>query len=148
MPAGMMPPALPTTMMAPITDDTIMAYRDELDRAERTFSDEAQVMGLGPAFARHGSADATNFGGPDDVAFVVGADAIARSVSANQPEAPAARSPGRRSRSSSRRVAISGSASASSCRTPNPNQERGPGFPFFTIWRRAAPGNPWRYVAE
>ncbi|HVH38096.1 MAG TPA: hypothetical protein VM757_05870, partial [Sphingomicrobium sp.] len=21
-------------------------------------------------------------------------------------------------------------------------------FPFFTIWRRAAPDQPWRYVAE
>jgi hypothetical protein len=24
----------------------------------------------------------------------------------------------------------------------------GPGFPFFTVWRRDGPDQPWRYVAE
>lgn len=147
-PPEMMPPALPPQMVAPTTDDAALAaLRAELEAAERAFSDEAQVIGLGPAFAKHGSADAVNMGGPGDATFVVGADAIGRSVSAGQPASGGSTLSWAPEQSL---VASSGDLGVTIGRivtNPVPGQEERV-FPFFTIWRRAAPGEPWRYVAE
>src|SRR4029078_1081446 len=83
---GMRAPRLPAQLVPPSTDAAVIArHRDSLDRAERSFSDEAQKIGLGPAFARFGSADAINLGGGTDAGLVVGADNIERTVSAGQP---------------------------------------------------------------
>ena len=74
-PLTMMPPSLPIRMVAPTTDTAVIGkYRDSLAAAERSFSDEAQKVGLGAAFEKFGHADAINMGGPKDVAFVVGSD--------------------------------------------------------------------------
>jgi ketosteroid isomerase-like protein len=55
---AMMAPVLPAQLVTSSTDAVEIArHRDSLDRAERSFSDEAQKIGLGPAFARFGSAD-------------------------------------------------------------------------------------------
>ncbi len=149
-PAGMMPPAAPPRMVAPTADEaTVERFRAELERAERAFSDEAQVIGLGAAFAKHGSPDAVNLGGPADVAFVVGPEAIARSVSANQPE-----SGGSTVSWAPEHVLVASSGDlgvtiGSITRNPGPSQvTAGAAIPFFTIWRRGGPGEPWRYVAE
>src|SRR4051812_33359958 len=49
---AMIPPALPAELTPPTTDAQMIArHRDSLERAERSFSDEAQKIGLGPAFA-------------------------------------------------------------------------------------------------
>src|SRR5688572_16801924 len=57
----LLPAALPPRMVAPAGDqETLETYRKSIDRAERDFSDEAQKIGLGPAFAKYGSADAVN----------------------------------------------------------------------------------------
>jgi hypothetical protein len=74
----MMAPALPAQLVAPSTDAAIVArHRESLDAAERAFSKEAQKIGLGPAFAQFGSADAVNLGGAPDAGIVVGAANIA-----------------------------------------------------------------------
>ena len=144
-----MPPALPPRMVRPTADSLATArYRDELDRTERAFSDRAQSVGLGPAFAQYGSADAVNMGGPNDTTFVVGAAAIGRAVSAGGPPtgSPVSWAP--------ERVIVASSGDLGvTIGTIRPNAPSAAGAapaatPFFTIWRRASPREEWRYVAE
>lgn len=142
--ADMMPPSLPERLVAPvaITD----AVRQSLVAAEQAFSDEAQRIGLGPAFAKFGLPDAVNFGGQANTNYVVGAEAIAKLVGAGQP--------------------VTGSSVSWSCETPivassgdlgvsigfiraNAKAADGstpPTSPFFTIWRKV--NGVWKYIAE
>ena len=93
-------PALPDRIVEP-TDDAarLAAAKGSLDQAERAFSSEAQRIGLGPAFARFGSADAINLGRPDDAAIVTGAANIARMVGQGLPEGTVCARNGRSRRS-------------------------------------------------
>ncbi len=141
-----MSPTLPKALGAPADSVAIEAYRTSLDQAERGFSDEAQRVGLGPAFLRWGRADAVNMGGPS-AGFVVGAEAIAVSVSQGNPPggSPVWWAPNR--------VVVAGSGDLGvSIGVIHPNQAPAtgppPGFSFFTIWYRATPTDPWRYIAE
>ena len=142
-----MAPALPARMVPPTTDAAaIDAHRRSLDAAERAFSDDAQRIGLGPAFARYGSADAVNMGGAADTTFVLGAESIARAVSRGVAEgtSPVTWAPERVL------VASSGDLGVTiGFIRPRAPAAGGPtASPFFTIWRRASPDAPWRYVAE
>ncbi len=75
---AMLAPALPAQLIAPTVDAAAVArHRDSLDQAERAFSDESQTIGLGPAFAKYGSADALNLAGGTDAGLVVGNENIA-----------------------------------------------------------------------
>ena len=57
----MLSPALPEQIVPSISDETLVAAtRKSLDDAERAFSNEAQSIGLGRAFAKYGSADAAS----------------------------------------------------------------------------------------
>ena len=86
---ALMPAALPPHMVTPSNDAAALGrYRESLDQAERAFSDEAQKIGLGAAFAKYGTADAVNMGGPDEPGFVIGSEAIGRAVSAGDPPGP------------------------------------------------------------
>jgi ketosteroid isomerase-like protein len=143
---AMLAPALPARLVPPSTDAAVIgSHRDSLARAERTFSDEAQKIGLGPAFARFGSDDAVNLGGAA-AGLVVGPENIARIVSAGQPATGStlAWAPDRVI------VASSGDLGVTiGMIYPNaPAAGQPTSFPFFTVWRRASPGAPWRYVAE
>jgi hypothetical protein len=145
-----MTPILPSRLVAPATDAaTLATYRASLDRAERAFSDEAQKIGLGPAFAKHGSADAINLGGPGDAQVIVGAEAIGRSVGggAPQPVSPVSWAP-----DAGVIVASSGDLGVTigwiRRNAPGPDGTMPAPTPFFTIWRRATTDAPWRYVAE
>jgi ketosteroid isomerase-like protein len=143
----MMAPALPAQLVKPSTDAAIIArHRDSLDAAERAFSNEAQKIGLGPAFAQFGSADAVNLGGAGDAGIVVGAENIARTVSAGQP------AEGSTLNWAPERVIVASSGDLGvtiGMIHPNtPRAGQSANFPFFTIWRRASPTAPWRYVAE
>src|SRR5262249_1617464 len=74
-------PALPEKVVAPTADAAaIDRARKSLDAAERAFSDEAQKIGLGPAFVKFGSADAINLGRPDDAMVVTGPTKIGEMV--------------------------------------------------------------------
>jgi len=144
---AMMAPALPAQLVPSSTDAAILAgHRESLDRAERSFSDEAQKIGLGPAFAQFGSADAINLGGPTDAGLVVGAENIARTVSAGQPSAGSTLvwAPDRVIVASSGDLGVT--IGMIHPKTPAAGQPAN--FPFFTIWRRPTVTAPWRYVAE
>jgi hypothetical protein len=139
------PPALPMRI-AHLRSSTeqVASYRAELDRTERAFSEKAQVVGLGPAFRIYGAPDAMNVGGAAD--FTYGNDAIAEAQGGND------------STPSSLTWAPDGvivSPSGDLGVTYGYLERNGavpPGklarIPWFTIWRRASPNEPWRYVAE
>ena len=142
-------PSLPSHIVAPTADTGVIAgHRWALEQAERDFSAEAQVVGIGPAFAKFGRADAMHLGGPDIVGFIVGNDAIAASVQEGTPEgtSPVTWGPERAI------VASSGDLGVTIGWIVAKNSPRGGGaparFPFFTIWRRDEVGSPWRYIAE
>lgn len=149
-PAAIAPvaPAIPPGMSDASADATrTQEYARSLDQAERAFSDEAQKIGLGPAFAKYGSSDAINLGGPDNAEVVVGADSIATLVGAGNPpnSSPVSWAPDE--------VIVAGSGDLGitiGFLQPNaaaPDGSRKP-IPFFTIWRRPDTSSPWRYVAE
>jgi ketosteroid isomerase-like protein len=143
-----MAPALPPQMSDARADAMrTQEFARSLDQAERAFSDEAQKIGLGPAFAKYGSSDAINLGGPDNAEVVLGADDIATLVGAGNPpnSSPVTWAPDE--------VIVAGSGDLGitiGFLQPNaaaPDGSRKP-IPFFTIWRRADTSSPWRYVAE
>ena len=147
-PHDLMPPALPAQLVAPVSDGAaIERYRDSLDKAERAFSDDAQKIGIGPAFAKWGSADAINLGPATEPRVTVGAAAIGRSIGGNGPPAgsPVTWAPDR--------VIIASSGDFGVTigflrRNTPPAAGESATIPFITVWRRAGPSDPWRYVAE
>lgn len=146
---ALLPAALPPHLVKPSTGpDALEAFRRSLDRAERDFSDEAQQIGLGAAFAKYGSADAVNMGGPAAAAFVMGSEAIGRAVSAGDPPggSPVSWAPDRVIVASSGDLGVTIGMIRPNARPADGAQPAG--FAFFTIWRRATPNDPWRYVAE
>jgi ketosteroid isomerase-like protein len=148
-PRELMAPALPAALVKPSADAALVEkYRVSLHRAEQAFSDEAQTIGIGPAFAKHGSADAINMGGPQQATFVVGSEAIGKNVGAGR---PANESPVTWAADYAVLVASSGDLGATMgmIRQKGAVPEGQPAaIPFVTIWRRASPSDPWRYVAE
>lgn len=146
---ALMAAALPSRMVAPLNDAVALErFRESLDQAERAFSDEAQRIGLEAAFVKYGTADAVNMGGANQAGFVIGSEAIGRAVSAGDPPGPSPVS------WAPDRVIVAGSGDLGvtiGMIRPNAKPADGSqsaGFPFFTIWRRATPKDPWRYVAE
>ncbi|HEX8193167.1 MAG TPA: DUF4440 domain-containing protein [Allosphingosinicella sp.] len=139
--AAMLAPALPARIVRP-SGAAAPRLRDELRAAEQAFSDEAQRIGLGPAFARNGSEDAMNMG--PGAAFRIGAAAIGGEMPGG-PGSPVSWS------AEDALVAPSGDLGVTwgYIRPNGPAPEGRPArVPFFTVWRRASPGAPWRYVAE
>lgn len=120
--------------------------RAELMAAEQAFSDEAQRIGLGPAFAAFGAEDAMHLGGPADADFVRGRDAIARAVGEGLPPgtSPVTWNAERTI------IAPSGDLGVNlgyiRAKSPGADGRERPPFPFFTVWRTDAAG--WRYIAE
>lgn len=147
---ALMAPHLPVALVAPRADRaTRDAASTSLMRAEQAFSDEAQKIGLGPAFAKYGHPTAVNMGGPATPGFVVGAEAIGTAVGGGRPPGPP--SPVEWS-SDVAIVASSGDLGISfgMIRPNGPPPAGAPagGSPFFTIWTRSTPDAPWRYIAE
>jgi glyoxylase-like metal-dependent hydrolase (beta-lactamase superfamily II)/ketosteroid isomerase-like protein len=145
----MLAPATPARLVAPVSDPaTIARYKASLEAAEKAFSDEAQTIGLGPAFAKHGSADAVNVGPRTSLTFVISAAEIGKSVGAGSDGKP---SPVSWAADEGSIVASSGDLGVTfgyiRQNTPPP-PGRPAAVPFITIWRRANPDQPWRYVAE
>lgn len=141
-------PALPTQLLPVSTDpDALASHSRGLAAAEQAFSDEAQRIGLGPAFVKHGSADAMNMGGPNDPGFVIGSEAIGKAVGAGQPTATSSVSWSADSTivSSSGDLGVTFGYIRANVTAGEPQR---PPIPFFTIWRRDGPTAPWRYIAE
>jgi ketosteroid isomerase-like protein len=147
-PAGTMPPALPAQLVPPATDAAVIAkHRGSLDAAERAFSDAAQQIGIGPAFAKFGSDDAVNMGPPTGSQFVVGAAAIGRIVGGGGPPtgSPFTWAPDQVIVASSGDLGVT---IGTLHRNTPPAAGQSATIPFITVWRRASPSDPWRYVAE
>jgi ketosteroid isomerase-like protein len=144
---ALLPPTLPTLMAARGTAGDVERHRASLDAAERAFSNEAQAIGLDAAFTKFGTADAVNMGGPA-TGFVTGAAAIGKAVSEGEPAT------GSSVKWAPERVIVASSGDLGvTIGTIHPNQppsdgSPAPRYPFFTIWHRAHPNAPWRYIAE
>lgn len=137
-------PSLPSRLVAPVTDPAVIeAHRASLVAAEKAFSDDAQVIGVGPAFVKWGRDDATNFGDPGKPGFTVGAAAIGGNLGGQaQPEPTTIEWSAERAL-----VSSSGDLGITFGYIRAKDGSRPP-FPFFTIWRRDSPTSPWRYIAE
>lgn len=144
----MLAPLLPARPLPAADAAGVVAYRQSLVAAEQGFSDLAQRIGVGAAFAEMGDEQAVNVGPSSLGRFVVGPRAIAMAVSGNQPlTAPSAIT----WNADTALVAPSGDLGITfgvirpkQVPADNPNA----GASFFTIWRRSSPNAPWRYVAE
>ena len=148
-PDAMLPFSMPLVGLQRGDSATVARYAAELSAAERAFSRDAAPMGLGPAFEKWGAADAINAGGPTDTTFVRGPQAIARTVSAGRPPGmEISWAPTEVIVSSTGDLGVSiGTIHVSIPASGNqPAQARD--VPFFTVWKRASPTDPWRYVAE
>ena len=148
-PRDVLAPALPAQLVTPSTDAALLeTHRKSLEQAEQAFSDEAQKIGIGPAFARYGSADAANMGGPATPTFIIGSEAIGKNVGAGR---PVDESSVTWSADYAVLVASSGDLGATmgliKPKTPPPAGQPA-AVPFVTIWRRASISDPWKYVAE
>ncbi|MBP6774652.1 MAG: nuclear transport factor 2 family protein [Gemmatimonadaceae bacterium] len=144
----LMTPALPSALVPPTQNAAVVAaFRRELMAAENTFSATAQRIGLGHAFAEFGSDDAVNMGGAASGGFVVGAAAIAARIGgADMKASPVTWGADTAFVASSGDLGITFGV----IRPVNPPPGASPasGNSFFTIWRRANTGAPWKYVAE
>jgi ketosteroid isomerase-like protein len=140
---ALMTASLPTKMVPPSNDAaTVAAFSKSLGDAEQAFSDEASVIGLGPAFLKYGRDDAMNMG--REPGFTFGREAISKSVD------PGNTGPSQLVWKSDHSVMVASSGDLGISigwihRKSDPN---GAGFPFFTVWRRESPTAPWRYIAE
>ena len=137
------PAALPPKMVPPDPARTA-EHRRTLIAAEKAFSDRAQTVGIKQSFQEYGRQDAIHNFGPDGL--VIGLPAIGRNQD-QQPGGPATINWS----ADEAFVASSGDLGVTIgyIRTNGPPPEGRPAQnPFFTIWRRDDPGQPWRYVAE
>lgn len=144
----MMPAAIPARIVPPVRDaETLAKHYASVVAIENTFSLESQTMGLGAAFQKFGRADAVNMGPGSEASFIVGAEAIGRSVvggsSLTQPS-PVSWGADTAFVASSGDLGITFGV----IRQNKPTTPNAPGFAFFTIWYRESPAAPWRYIAE
>ncbi len=143
------PPSLPPKLVKATADRMVIArYYRSLVNAEAGFSSLAQRVGLLRAFSNLGTDDAVNMGGPNDPRFIVGAANIARAVAPVNGDQPATITWG----ADTALVASSGDLGITfgvirPTTRPDPASPAA-GAAFFTIWRRASPSAPWRYIAE
>ncbi len=143
----LIPPSLPLRLTGPSVDQAVLLRNGmSLSSAEQDFSNDAQTMGLGAAFMKYGAPDAMNMG--SEPTFLFGPEDISKSVGGNTPSTTSSLS----WRSDRVLVASSGDLGVSIGviwrNAPPPPGETSPRFAFFTVWRRATPNDPWRYVAE
>ena len=144
-----MPASLPAKLVPPSTDQAAIAkFGESLAAAEGAFSNDAQTMGLGPAFVKYGSVDAINLGGPTVPGFVIGDDAIGKFIGQNspQPQSPVSWGADRVIVASSGDLGVTIGIIRQNA--PAAGSTEPQSFPFFTIWRRASTTEPWKDIAE
>lgn len=144
---NLMSSSLPVHLMAANPSATELARLEkELGDAERAFSAEAGKIGLGPAFKRNGAPDAMNMGGPQTAGFVIGPDAIGKSVGG------ADSTPSALTWAPDERIIVASSGdlgiTLGYIHAPDPQGGAARRLPFMTIWKRTSPNAPWQYVAE
>lgn len=143
--SAMLAPSLPARLMLSADGSRLMEHQRSLVAAEKAFSDEAQQIGLGPAFTKHGWPDAMNMGGPSDAGFVIGNDAIGRNIGGASPDptSPVFWSAEEAIVSPSGDLGVTFGHITPHAKPGAPAQ---PPAPFFTIWRRI--DGVWKYIAE
>ena len=122
--------------------------RESLAEAERSFSREAQTIGLTAAFKKYGDSQAINLGPADVASFLVGNEQIGEGVGSGSPanSSPLHWGPDH--------TIIAGSGDFGVTigylvqNQPGPDGKPLPRIPFFTIWKRDSPTAPWKYIAE
>ena len=144
-------PAVPPAGLAAGDSAAVARYRDELTATEAAFSAEAQTMRLGQAFTKYSAPDAAHTGGGTDTTFNFGPEAIGRGIDASLgPGAP----PTLTWAADAAHAAATGDLGVTmgTIVIVQPAAEGRPAqtarVPYFTIWRRGGPGQPWRLVAE
>lgn len=139
-------PSLPAALVAP--DPARQAeHTRSLIAAEQAFSDRAQQVGIHRSFQEYGRPDAIHLFG--QTGFAIGLAAIGAN---QQAQGGSTTSSEVRWNADSALVATSGDLGITlgtirRNAPPPEGQPAGP-FPFFTIWRRDSPDQPWRYIAE
>jgi hypothetical protein len=146
---ALLPASLPTKGLPRGDESAVQRWADELSLAEHAFSRDATPMGLGPAFAKWGAEDAVNTGGGRSAEFVRGPQAIAKSVSEGwTPGSSITWAPEQVLVSTTGDLGITFGTIKVTTPAGADRAESTREFPFFTIWKRAWPTDPWRYVAE
>ena len=138
------PPALPGRLVRAAPARTA-GHSRTLIAAERAFSDRAQQAGIHRAFQEYGRPDAIHIFTPG---FAVGLAAIG----AAQASQPGTADPATINWSADSAITASSGdlgVTIGFIRPNGPPPEGQPAAnPFFTIWRRDSPDQPWRYIAE
>ncbi|MGH9218330.1 MAG: nuclear transport factor 2 family protein [Vicinamibacterales bacterium] len=140
---------LPRQIVTPATDATTFErYRESLAEAERSFSRDAQTIGIGPAFKQYGDPEAINLGGPDVATWLLGNEQVATGVGSGAPlnTSPVSWGPEKTIVAASGDFGVTIGYIVSN--KPGPDGKIPPGQPFFTIWKRSSPKDPWLYIAE
>lgn len=144
LPDALMPPSLPAALVGP-NPGAVAAAETSLAAAEKLFSDDSQKIGLGPAFAKYGAADAVNMG--PAAPFLVGNDNIAAFIGKARPEPT---SPVHWAADEKVIAASSGDLGISigliRRNAPLADGSMPPPSAFFTIWRKT--NGVWKYIAE
>jgi len=136
-------PMLPAQLKAP-TPKLVPRHKASLVAAEKAFSDRAQVVGIWQAFQENGRTDAIHIAG--EKGLVLGLKAIGE-AQARQPKGPANIDWS----ADDAIVASSGDLGVTigEIRLHGDRPAGAPAsVPFFTIWARDNPAQPWRYIAE
>jgi ketosteroid isomerase-like protein len=143
-PTELMPASLPARMVTAKAGVTA-TVEAEVAAAEKAFSDDAQKIGIGPAFTKHGAPDAANMG--PTAAYVVGNEKIGAGIGGGSTETT---SPVRWAADEKVIAAPSGDLGVSigliRSNGPGPDGATPPPQAFFTIWRKV--NGVWKYVAE
>lgn len=141
---AVLPPFVPSQGVAPTTDTTVInGFAASLRAAEQAFSDDAQRIGIGAAFAQWGRPDAVNMGGPEDASWVMGNETIGAAIGAGDSSTT---SP---VHWNADQVVVASSGDLGvTFGMIRAHQGDGPPIPFFTIWARDGAGAEWRYIAE
>lgn len=112
--------------------------------AEQAFSDRAQAVGIHQSFQEYGDRDATHIIARDGIA--VGLAEIGRGQAGETAVPPPVRW------SADRAIVAPSGDLGVTIGMLRANQAPPAGQPsevaFFTVWRRAGPDRPWRYIAE
>src|SRR5688500_11068407 len=145
-------PAMPVTYVLPKelarASATFERDRESLADAERSFSRDAQTIGLTAAFKKYGDPQAINLGSADVAAFLIGNEQIGEGVGRGSPtnSSPLHWGPDQ--------TIIAGSGDFGVTigylvqNAPGPDGKPLPRIPFFTIWKRDSPAGKWLYIAE
>jgi ketosteroid isomerase-like protein len=136
----MLPHSLPPFSAEPVANPAVItAHQQSIAAVEKSFSDHAQKVGLKAAFRDFGREDAMNM--YIGAGFAVGLDAVTAGFKEGDPTTI--------HWGTERSFAASSGDLGVSIGTIKPhNPKDGAGIPFFTIWRRDSPDQPWRYIAE